>query len=374
MGSEFLKTLAAVACSVLVMGACVSPRGRFEHAFERAVRYELPDSDEAAQAFEDLDEAVREAEEALRTDQDMIAPCVHDRTAYIIPMAHLAKAKLHGRFNQIADQEAECWAAIKEAEEHLGGHIRRIHLGGGIPFAQYSVFFRREKIRRHAFILLLESYRRAGEADLVALMRAQIGFSDIYLRSPTAHGEEEYIRTIENADWVKNYKSGVEDIAHTFEVALVTMAYAAAEAGAQMQRAKWKAKSPSAGGPQVKPKFRHRASLGDSQLVFNMHQAMETIEQMDKEHKERLRAIEGSYKDTVLGALIANFEILELSEEVKNLEAYGRLKVKKEAFDDYILRSGFDRNAAYALMNLRSSLDDLTLELQRIRREGEGEP
>jgi hypothetical protein len=97
---------------------------------------------------------------------------------------------------------------------------------------------------------------------------------------------------------------------------------------------------------------------------------METMQKMDEAHQFRLQGIETQYENTVLGALISNFRLLELSDEVKNLPAFQRLEQQRQAFDDYVLNQGFDERAAMALADLRSSLDDLTIELQERRRSG----
>ena len=66
-------------------------------------------------------------------------------------------------------------------------------------------------------------------------------------------------------------------------------------------------------------------------------------------------------------ALVQGFELLEVSEEVKQLDAYVTLQSQKQAFDDYVLRRGFDQQAADTLIDMRSSLDRLTRELQQRR-------
>jgi hypothetical protein len=315
---------------------CVSPRGAYESGFAVANQFEQPGSGDMQDAIEDLDEAISKAKQWLTSYEDVRTACRHDRTAFLIPMARLAKARLHGRFNQITKQEEECWAAVRDAERYLGAHIRSLRFdrsGESLPFASYSVFFRREKIRRHAFVLLMETYRQAGEKDLMALMRAQVGFSDIYLRSPVSHSEEEYIRTIENSDWVRLYKLEKEDIAYGFQVFFFVLAVAAAQASAQMQRSELQSQMSMTQDPSLRASLQQQIANLDMQMEQNMMMAMETLEQMEQSQ-------------------------------------YGDLLTKKDAFDNYVSRVGFDRQAAQALSDLRTSLDNLTLELQRRRKMG----
>ena len=82
-----------------------------------------------------------------------------------------------------------------------------------------------------------------------------------------------------------------------------------------------------------------------------------------------MQSIQNQFHNTVVGALVANFEMLELSAEVKNLASYQDLQRKKEAFDDYVAREGFDQKAAAALHEVRTSLDNLTRDLQQRRRQ-----
>lgn len=364
--------LSIVAAACLAVG-CSTPRGSYESGVDTVNQYDLPDSDDVADAMEDLDYAIVLAKQRLGDVDDHGSPYQHDRNAYLIPMSRLAKARLHGRYNQITDQEAECWSAIRDADTYLGAYIHRISAGGDaaqVPFANYSVYFRREKIRRHAFTQLTETYRRAGERDLEMLMNAQIGFSDIYLRSPVAHHEEQYIRTIENSDWVRIYETEIEDIGHGFQTAALVLTMAAAQAGGQMQKANLQQQSSMTNNPSVRASLQQQMMQVDQQLQANMQLAMETMQKMEEAHLVNLEVIETQYQNTVLGALMANFRLLELSDEVKNLPAFQKLEQQRQAFDNYVLNRGFDENAALALADLRSSLDDLTIELQERRRSG----
>jgi len=351
----------------LIMG-CSTPRGCFLAGFETARQYELPDADDAQDAFEDLNESIAVAKEWIHKDPDARTACRHDQTAYFIPLSHLMKARLHARFNQISRQEEECWAAIENADHYLGRHIRS--LAGGrvtVPFASYSVFFRREKIRRHAFTLLNDTYRKAGEKDLQALAMAQIGFSDIYLRSPVAHSEEQYIRTVENSDWVRLYDLKKENIGHTCTVIMMSFMIALAQVGGQMQKQQLESQAATTTDPALRANLNQQIATLDLQMQQNMQQMMDTMQKMEENHLARLDSIEQKHQNTVLGSLVSNFATLNLSTEVKSLAEYKDLKNKKEVFDNYVLERGFDVNAAQALADVRTSLDNLTVALQNRR-------
>lgn len=367
---SLLMMILLVACLCMVLGltSCSSPRGCFLSGYKTARQYEMPDADDAQDAFEDLNESISIAKEWLRTDKDVKTVCRHDQTAYLIPLSHLMKARLHGRFNQISEQENACWAAIQDADKYLGGHIRVLARGRvSVPFASYSVFFRREKVRRHAFTLLSETYRQAGEKDLVSLARAQIGFSDIYLRSPVAHSEEQYIRTAENSDWVRIYELKKENIGHTFQVIMMSLLMVMAQAGGQMHKQQLESQAAMTNDPALRANLNQQIANLDMQMQQNMQQMMDTMQKMEENHLARLNRIEQQFQNTVLGSLMANFTTLDLSDEVKSLAEYEDLKNKKEVFDNYVLERGFDVNAAQALADVRTSLDNLTMALQNRR-------
>jgi|GEM_PF-1020769 len=365
--TAFLVALAATLVATLT--ACSTPRGLYESAIDTVNQPGMPDNDDAIDAFEDLDEAVVLAKEDLRTDEDARSPCYHDQTAYIIPMARLAKARLHGRLNQVSQAEEACWTAIDEASRFLGRYVAAFVRSSGpqFLFANYSVFFRREKVRRHGFTVLKEIYRKAGERDLEELMRAQITLSDIYLRSSVAHDEEEFIRLAENSDWVRRYNLEKEDIGYTFTVILFAMAMAAQQAAYQQQQAQLQQGMVGA-DPATQANLQAQMQQLEMQMQTNMQQMMETARQIDEAHNAAVESIQNQFRNTVVGALVANFEMLELSAEVKNLASYHLLQQKKEAFDNYVARDGFDQKAAAALHEVRTSLDDLTRDLQ-LRRE-----
>jgi hypothetical protein len=98
----------------------------------------------------------------------------------------------------------------------------------------------------------------------------------------------------------------------------------------------------------------------------------ETAQQLEESHRAQLEAIESKYRNTTVGALMANFELLRLSPEVMQLDAYRVLDAKKRQFDEYVLRHGFDRQAARALVEVRSELDNLTRAVQERRRRARG--
>ncbi len=367
---QLATSIAAALLIALGFAACSTPRGLYESAIDTVNQAELPDNDDAIDAFEDLDEAVALAKEELRTDEDARSPCVHDQTAYVIPMALLAKARLHGRLTQVPQAEDACWAAIGDAGRYLGRYITKFMPAGGPQhlFANYSVFFRREKVRRHGFTVLKEIYRKAAERDLEELMRAQIAFSDIYLRSSVAHDEEEFIRLAENSDWVRRYNLEKEDIGYAFQVILLSLAMAAQQAAYQQQQAQLQ-QGMAGADPATQADLQAQMRQLEMQMQNNMQQMMETARKIDEAHAAAVQSIQNQFHNTVVGALVANFEMLELSAEVKNLASYQDLQRKKEAFDDYVAREGFDQKAAAALHEVRTSLDNLTRDLQQRRRQ-----
>jgi len=364
-----LTAAAFLVALLITLTGCSTPRGLYESAIDTVNQPEMPDNDDAIDAFEDLDEAVVLAKQDLSTDEDARSPCYHDQTAYVIPMARLAKARLHGRLGQVTQAEEACWTAIDEASRYLGRYVAAFVRSSGpqLLFANYSVFFRREKVRRHGFTVLKEIYRKAGERDLEELMRVQISLSDIYLRSSVAHDEEEFIRLAENSDWVRRYNLEKEDIGYTFTVILFAMAMAAQQAAHQQQQAQLQQGMVGA-DPATQANLRAQMQQLEMQMQANMQQMMETARQIDEAHNAAVDSIQNQFRNTVVGALAANFEMLELSDEVKNLASYHILQQKKEAFDNYVAREGFDQKAAAALHEVRTSLDDLTRDLQ-LRRE-----
>ncbi|MBU0754119.1 MAG: hypothetical protein KJ645_03200, partial [Planctomycetes bacterium] len=151
-----------------------------------------------------------------------------------------------------------------------------------------------------------------------------------------------------------------------------SLAFAMAQAGAQMQKSQLESQMSMTQDPVLRQNLAMQMQQLDLQMQQNMMQAMETMEQMEQNHQATMQAIENRYQNTVLGALIANFETLRLSDEVKRLPAYQDLAAKKATFDNYVQRSGFDHQAAAALADLRTSLDSLTVELQNRRKSGGG--
>ncbi|MEW6745722.1 MAG: hypothetical protein AB1486_23480 [Planctomycetota bacterium] len=354
--------------AMVFMLGCASSRDLYESAMRVVRQPDLPDEEDVAEALAELDEAVARARSELR-DEDLRTPSYHDASAYIVPLAHLAQAELHGRFNQVTRQEQACWDAVRTAEETLGRHVTAP--GQVVLFADYSVFFRREKVRRQAFTLLKESYRKAGEKDLEELMRAQIGLSDIYLRSPFAHGEEEQIRTFENADWVRRYDIEKAGVGNGIAMTLLIIATIGMAASMQAQQAELQQAQYQTDDPAVRADIQARMQQLEMQQQQALQQFSQTAEVLAKAHEAEVRAIEARYQNTTVGALMANFEMLNLSEEVKQLEAYRQLSARKTYFDGYVIRHGFDAQAARALVDVRTELDRLTERLQARRRLGE---
>lgn len=372
---------------------CQTP-GPYEQGLRIVRQIEQPSADQVVRARQLLKDAIAEAR--LRLDLERETSFA-DAVAYVIPLARIANARLHRRLGQVTEMEAECWGAIEDAERYLGTHIRDLQTtistpepepnppaGADTPATQgepspqvlrppeqahtelgASVFFRREKIRRHVFVLLLEVYREAGERNLEALIEAQIGFSDAYLRSPVAQGEQSYIRQIENSDWRRRYDLGTADVhyhlAYTF-IVLAQLASAAADSAREQSLNEVAARNPK----QRAYVEQQKRELAD-QRRRNMEEFRKTLEKLDKSYEQQTTGIEAKHSNTVVRALASNFELVGVSEEVKNLAEFAALQQQKQAFDEYVLERGFDEHAANALVELRTSLDQLTRELQKRR-------
>jgi hypothetical protein len=365
---------------VVLLAACTTPRDHYERAVVVVDQLDRPDAGQVARALDQLDQCIAAARKQLDTASETPPPSRHDRTAYLIPLAHLARARLHGRLGQVVQQEKACWDAVQSSEDYLGKHIlalseekknekeKKKKVAPDVPFADYSVYFRREKIRRNAFSQLIETYRRAGERDLEVLMRSQVGLSDIYLRSPTAHTEEEYIRTIENSDWVQRNAVKRENVTYTAKVVAWGIYMVLLRATQTVQKTQLEQQAAAARDPEVRADLEQRLAQLQAQQQKDADEARETMQKIHRQHDINLGAIKKRHETTVIGALTANFELLGLSDEVKHLASYQRLQQKKAAFDNYVLRAGFDRKAAQALAELRSSLDQLSRDLQQRRR------
>jgi hypothetical protein len=363
--------LARVFCAALVLGGCASARDHYDDGDEIVRQSEQPSAEQVTAARASLDLAVATAQEDLLSDEYESAPVRYDATAYIIPLARLAKARLAKRFDQLSELEEECWQAIRDAERYLGEHI--LQLQGGSEEEKKlgaSVFFRREKIRRHAFMLLLDEYRSAGEKDLELLMLHQIGFSQTYLMSPVAHGEEEFIREVENSDWVREYNLTAADTRYNMIVILLVMLQAASTAASEYQKASYDqmaARDPSMSGYAAQQK----ASI-DRQQQQNMKQFQETMQKLEEAHEQEVAGIQSMYEATVAYSLAANFELVNVSKAVKDLKEYTVLAALKKEYDNYVKSHSFDEKAAEILMRMRTSLDELTRKMQRRRAEKEG--
>ncbi|MGE3164036.1 MAG: hypothetical protein AB7O52_03965 [Planctomycetota bacterium] len=369
-----------VGAALIVLAICGC---RTPSAYEDGVRIvrqvDQPSADEVLRARSLLDAAISSAKSRLDQKADA---SFSDAVAYIIPLARIAKARLNRRLQQVSEMESECWGAIQDAERYLGIHIRDLqdtvttedgdeaNAAPRAPAAVHaelgsSVFFRREKIRRHVFILLLEVYREAGERNLAALLEAQIGFSNAYLRSPVAQGEQRYIRQIENSDWRRRYELGTAEVryhlAYTF--VLVAQAASAAADSAREQSLNEVALRDPKQRAYVEEQKRQLAE----QRRKNMEEFRKTLDKLSETYTQQTKGIETGHKNTVVSALASNFELVGISEEVKKLAEFRALQSQKQAFDEYVLKEGFDENAANALVALRTSLDELTRELQKRR-------
>lgn len=366
-----------------ILIGCQSAAGYYQSGLKIVRTPERPGPDEVTRAHRYLDKAIERAKKEL--DSDRVSRS--DATAYVIPLARIAKARLHRRFEKTTDMERECWQAIHDAEEYLGAHIHKIKNdvaeisedGEEVAPTQppethkqlgASVFFRREKIRRHAFALLLGVYRDAGEKNLESLMQAQIGFSDSYLRSSVAHGEELFIREIENSHWRQKYDLSTAGVRHNLSLALLFVAQAATAAAGQKQMQDLD--ESAANNPRNRSYVEQRKAQIREQQRKNMEQFKKAAKKLKEAHQRQTSGIRTSHSNTVAGALAGNFELVGVSEEIRQLDAYFALRDQKEKFDDYVTKRGFDQNAADALIDLRTSLDELTREVQKQRMSEKG--
>ena len=104
-------------------------------------------------------------------------------------------------------------------------------------------------------------------------MRAQIAFSDIYLRSSVAHDEEEFIRLAENSDWVRRYNLEKEDIGYAFQVILLSLAMAAQQAAYQQQQAQLQ-QGMAGADPATQADLQAQMRQLEMQMQNNMQQMM----------------------------------------------------------------------------------------------------
>lgn len=337
---------------------CPSLSTHYESAMAVVNQATPPTPEELEGALKDVDEAVRIAQNDLsRTDVEN-----HDQFAYIIPMSEIARARLYARCDQVVNEERSCWKAIEEAERYLGRHLRSN--AAQTMFCDYAVFFRREKIRRHAFTILIETYRRAGERDLEALMHAQIGFSDAYLRSRVAHSEEEYVREAENAGWVRKYNAGEEGIHHAFIGIILALGRAAEHVGIQSEISALEARLQNTYDPQERARILQRIRELRAQDAESEIKYQEQVREEEMRHAATLEQIEVSYRDTLFTALRSNFELLRLSPELQRLPAFRQLEEQAANLDNYVRRAGFDERAAAEFSQLRGTLDELTRQAQ----------
>ncbi len=352
----------------LLSAGCKSPLEHYESALEISNASELPDSKAVAKFEKELDKATSKAGKILRTEKGAAGTALHDATAYVIPLADIARAKLYLRLGQVREAEDAAWKAVENAETQLGRHIRLLQEENGdwdVGALGSSVFFRREKIRRRVFTLLKNAYRQAGEKDLSALMDAQIGFSTDYLCSSVAHGEEEFIRQVENSDWIRTYEEDSARIGYMLKVTLRFLGQIVQVAAAEMQKAQLQQQA--AQNPNYSSSYRRQQNAIDRQQELGWEKFKEDLDKMKAKYEATLSNIAATFQKTVATSLSANFELVGFSEEIQALDAFAELEEKKEAFDDYVLRSGFDKQASDALMDMRRSLDDLTRELQERR-------
>ena len=375
-GTKIAKPTAQVIKSLLVLmlllvAGCRSDYGArardfYCSAMEIVEQPRLPDEQQVTSTIKQLDGAIAAVQQELSAYSATEIADYHDQIAYLLPLSRLAKARLYSRFEQVPAQEGECWAAIAAAEKYLGKHIRQ--QSRPQLFQTYSVFFRREKIRRHAFTILQETYRRAGEKDLQKLMQVQIGISDIYLNSEVAHNEESYIREAENASWVQRSSLLGEGLRHGVSTFLIAVGSAASEAALQAQKAQLQDQYRAASDPRERASIARQMRRLDRDIQQQRQRSRETMQREQQYHHRQVRTIRYRHQVTVSQALNSNFTMLQLSAAAKKLPAYRQLYTKKLEFDNYVLRHGFDAQAAEKFTEVRSSLDELTRNLQNRRR------
>lgn len=366
-----------LALLLLVVSGCASARDHYLDGLRTVRQLDTPSPAQVTAAKMSLDKAITRAKKELESGRKSL-PSKYDGTAYLIPLARIAKGKLYKRFQQTPELERECWLAIRDAEAYLGGHIAKMQNtvtdeeGNATKSVQgihksmgASVFFRREKIRRHVFALLLDTYREAGERNLEALMKAQIGFSDAYLRSPVAHGEEEFIRQVENSDWLQRYDQGTSKVRYNITSTFLILAQAASTAASAAQ--KQNLEQQAIADPSKRAYVEERKRAIDERERKNLEQFKKAQEKLKKNFQREQKGIETAYANTVIDSLASNFDLVGVSEEMQRLDKFVVLKKKKKDFDDYVLKNGFDQKAADALIDLRTSLDELTREMQRER-------
>lgn len=327
------------------------------------------DAKNASEVMADLDKAIQEAKTALSSGgEDAKTPAHHDQVAWVIPLALLAKAEIQAQLNQLSQAESSCWEAIRQSEEVLGSHIPAgVSTGDSFPFGAYHVFCRREKVRRHGFLILKEAYRRAGERDLELLMEAQVKNSDFYLTSSVAHGEETFVRIYECADWHRlgeNTKAEVE--ANLINALIISMMVLGA-AAAGFQDAQLQQQQMMTTDPAIQSQLQQQR---DKLKADTDKMAKAGADAITSNEQARSAAIEGNrlnYQATIAGAMRRIIDLLGSSELVRNLPAFASLRQRVEQLDAYIQRNGFDPQAALALHQFRKSLDELSLQAQRAR-------
>lgn len=359
----------ALGLGLAFVPGCTSPQSLCGRGVTAVSRGEVNDQN-VALVQGDLDASITLARRTLQDDDERV-PAIRDQHAYMIPIARLAKAQVHVQYDQLAEAEEQCWQAVRQSEIFLGEHVRNFQDvvdSSVVPFGAYSTFFRREKIRRHAFTILMEGYRRAGEKDLVALMKAQIENSSIYLGCPVAHHEEEYVRTLENGHWFMEYeitKAETRSNMLTTAIVLLTIAAMGAGANASMQMQHQAAVTTD---PNLAANLNMQAQQLNLQMTQLAQQAGQTLDSIEQSKQATVSGLVQGYKTTLAGALSATFQLVSLSPEVRSLPVYRKLHEQSKQFDDYVQKKGFDVDAAKQLAVMRASLDELTAELQKKRK------
>lgn len=301
-------------------------------------------------------------------DLEGLADAEHDRYAQLVPLAELAKARLAARLGQIPEAERACWRAIELAEDHVGTHIRRMSEDDedGL-FLSCGAHFRREKIRRAAFAMLTEAYRKAGEKDLEQLAQLQVATSSLYLTSKTAHGEEERVRGIEGSVWAYEYETTRANANHETMMIMMALMAAASTAANQYSAQQADMAAMRSTNSQQASSFRSQAAQLRTNDTLQQMQYREQMRQAGEQHFARMTAWAAVHSRDLSAAAITNATILRLSAAVRALPGYQKLVAAQQKLDNYLTRGAFDEGAARALATLRQSLDELSRDVQSKR-------
>lgn len=364
-----MRILSILALAALAAACTSAPASRLGSAMGRIMSGRIDDASYERTQGELLEIPDLAAEEIGELED--LTDADHDRFSQLTPLAELAKARLAARLGRIPEAEAASWRAIELAEIHIGTHIKRMSEDDedGL-FLSCGAHFRREKVRRAAFAMLTEAYRKAGEKDLEQLAQLQVATSTLYLTSKTAHGEEERVRGIEGSVWAYEYETTRANANHETRMIMMLLAAAASTAANQYSAQQADLAAMRSNNAQQASSFRSQAA----QLRFNdtlqQQRYREQAREADAQHHARMTAWAAVHTRDLSAAAITNVSILRLSPAVRALPGYQKLVDAQRKLDGFLSRGAFDENAARALASLRQSLDGLSREVQQKRTGG----